>query len=807
MNGGSRIIAFGGAGDGQAEQFDQEPSARGEEQAAPADVPLDLGAWVEDTEYAQEPAPDSGMAGRLPAILALVAIAGWTGFYMWANRTFASASTVPSEWAYLIASWTMPVLLVCVIWLIVMRSSTREASRFGNAARLLSDESALLESRLLTVNRELSLAREFIAAQSRDLESLGRVASERLSTNADRLQALVSENGDRVETIGQVSAAALENMEKLRGQLPVIASSAKDVTNNIGNAGRTAHSQIEEMIRGFQRLNEFGQASENQVISLRDHVNETLSGLFEQCGQLERVAASRFAELGKQSDDLRNHLDRHEIDALAAIRTRTNALAEELDTARTASAQAEHDLLETMSARIAALREEGETLARSLRENEVGAQEAWTDTMRLLASEIEERSQVHARAADIAAERAAELAGKLSSAQSEIARIASDTQSTEERIDEALARVNARMAEMKASLADTETRLGTLTDSGLRLFELVHASSEKAGDSLPNALRHSDEALGKIEARAGEIAVSIGRIGEDSAAFAARLDESRSVLSDLAQVLQGRQDQIGERAGEHQATLDALSRSLDQIDQRHEAVAAKARTQLAESIAEMEGAARETLALIDQQGSAGIDRIADDLRSRSADAVSQAIHNASSEISGQLEQAASHAAGISREATIQLRDQLAKVLELVANLENRVDRARERAEEQVDNDFARRAALITESLNSHAIDIAKAFSADVSDSAWEGYLRGDRSIFTRRSLTLIEASEAKSILQIFERDDEFRELVSRYIHDFESMLRQVLSTRDGKALGVTLLSSDMGKLYVSLAQAIQRLRT
>ena len=30
--------------------------------------------------------------------------------------------------------------------------------------------------------------------------------------------------------------------------------------------------------------------------------------------------------------------------------------------------------------------------------------------------------------------------------------------------------------------------------------------------------------------------------------------------------------------------------------------------------------------------------------------------------------------------------------------------------------------------------------------------------------------------------------------------------RDGSALGVTLLSSDMGKLYVALAQAIERLR-
>lgn len=57
-------------------------------------------------------------------------------------------------------------------------------------------------------------------------------------------------------------------MEKLRGQLPVIASSAKDVTNNIGNAGRTAASQLAEMVTGFERLNSFGQASARQAISV-----------------------------------------------------------------------------------------------------------------------------------------------------------------------------------------------------------------------------------------------------------------------------------------------------------------------------------------------------------------------------------------------------------------------------------------------------------------------------------------------------------------------------------------------------------
>ncbi len=149
---------------------------------------------------------------------------------------------------------------------------------------------------------------------------------------------------------------------------------------------------------------------------------------------------------------------------------------------------------------------------------------------------------------------------------------------------------------------------------------------------------------------------------------------------------------------------------------------------------------------------------------------------------------------------------MARIDELAGNLERRVAKARERVEDQVDNDFSRRVALITESLNSNAIDIAKALSSEVTDTAWASYLRGDRGVFTRRAVRLLDTAEARSIAQVYDDDSEFREHVSRYIHDFEGMLRQLLSTRDGHALSVTLLSSDMGKLYVALAQAIERLR-
>ena len=133
------------------------------------------------------------------------------------------------------------MLLVVALWLLAMRNSRREAARFGEAAQTLAQESALLERRLATVNRELSLARDFIAAQSRDLESLGRVASERISQHADRLQGLIHDNGAQVEAIGRVSTTALENMDRLRDGLPVISNSARDVASQIGHAGAPCH--------------------------------------------------------------------------------------------------------------------------------------------------------------------------------------------------------------------------------------------------------------------------------------------------------------------------------------------------------------------------------------------------------------------------------------------------------------------------------------------------------------------------------------------------------------------------------------
>lgn len=833
--------------------------------------------WIE----AEEPERRIG-ADRLAPALALAAIALWTAFFAWARDASGWGGLNPGQWTGLVGDWSVPVLLIGLGWLLFMRNSRREALRFGEAARVLSDESARLEARLLVINRELSLAREFIASQAKDLDALGRVAVDRLSQNADRLQDLIRDNGSRIDSIGMVSEAALANMEKLRGQLPVLASSAKDVTNNIGNAGRAAHAQLEELISGFKRLNEFGQASERQVMAVRNSADEAIAGMTRQCEQLGELAQSRFAALAEQGEEFRNQLDRHEVEALAAIRTRATALAEELERTRRTLDGHEEESLTSLRARLSSLRDEGAAVSRALREGESRAIEGWRESLTTFEAQtsgaVAALSTAQSEAVDAAGARLAALMDEVEQAEArlkersdrfarELERRRADNAAVEEQaltaLSERLGAIDAEIAERRvrherdsaaiaahgeailaqleqferrsaaiasfgdeaqsslstalqaladrlqqarAVLSGTDDEIAALTDASVRLLELIRASEQHCREDLPAAMAAGEQRLAAIEsgieAMAAAVADASGR-GEDLSRLVA--DATTTLIARFGEI-DALQATLGERSEAHDEALTALCRSLEEIERRSDAFAAKTRAELAEAIEHLSAAAHSATAQIGEKGAAAVTGLARQFREESSAAIDRAMRSTAAETAGQLEAAAAHAAGVSREAAILLRDQLAKVNELVGNLERRVAHARQRAEEQVDNDFARRVALITESLNSNSIDIAKALSSDVSETAWAAYLRGDRGIFTRRAVALLENSEAKAVAQIYERDSEFNEHVSRYIHDFEAMLRQVLSTRDGQALGVTLLSSDMGKLYVALAQSIERLR-
>ncbi|WP_336986400.1 ATPase [Altererythrobacter aquiaggeris] len=837
-------------------------------------------SWAEDWPE-DEDKPPRDLAWALPAFAGVV-VAAWSGFFGWLNWSRMSSGATPQMWSDWIGDWAVPVLLVVAVWLLVMRNSRKEASRFADTAQSLSAESARLETRLGVINRELSLAREFLAAQSRELESLGRIASERLSEHADRLQTLVITNGAQVDSIAEVSVTALGNMDKLRDDLPVIANSARDVSNQIGAAGQNAQQQLEELVSGFNRLNDFGQASERQVIALGENIGATLARFEAQTQQLDDIVRARFDALTQSSEEFRTDLDNREVAALAAIRRRADALTAEIDAARGTLEEQEEEALRSLRARLGGLKDESTTIARSVQDGQSAALGVWQnqieslrvrlvetilevqtideraidsanarlDALRTNAQTVDEKAlernqlfgeQMENRRADIAAdeqaashalsdqmarfdaalaERRAEhashaanmeaqgemLAARLAELEAHMLAITAQSEDAERRISGGSDELAARLGESRELLDTTGSAISALTDASVRLLELIQASARHSGEELSASVGMAEERLGALTLQAGNVRSIIAEADEKGRGLSDYVitaqDHGKLAENQIA-ALHGK---IRDADEQHVAYLDKLQSGLAALHDESVRVAEASQGELRDAIAVLEHAASTAVASLGNQSAAQTRALADSIGDQAARSIDEALRHRTSEVMAELDIAATRAANTGREAAIQLRDQLAMVNELTGNLETRVTRARERAQEQVDNDFARRVALITESLNSNAIDIAKSLSSDVTDTSWAAYLRGDRGIFTRRAVRLLDNQEAREIALLYEEDGDFNDHVSRYIHDFEAMLRSLLSTRDGNALGVTLLSSDMGKLYVALAQAIERLR-
>ncbi|RKF23280.1 ATPase [Altericroceibacterium spongiae] len=841
--------------------------------------------WSEDPTLQDEEVSGagSGAKGWLLPVLASAAILIWTAFFIYAHRTTMLNGASVQDWSDWITAWSVPVLLVVALWLLAMRNSRRETARFRDAALSLSQESARLEERLSTVNRELSLARDFIAAQSRDLDSLGRVATDRISGHADRLQELIRDNGNQVEAISRVSNTALGNMEKLRGDLPVIANSARDVANQIGQAGNTAQDQLNTLISGFEQLNALGDTNRQQVESVREEVNATLAGFEAQASQLEVQTRARFTALQETSQDFRSELDRREIQALAVIRRRAEALGEEIAAKRAELARHEEDALAALRERGVALNEEGARIARDIRngqdealarwKEEIGAvEERMQDAFRQI-SETDRRAVESAqkrllslneqtadfdtrlterldrfdaeaaRRASLAQQHEAEalaaldarlttfdaqliarqeeqveyvnrlvergdaLSDRVASLNSQMQAIVAQGDETGHLLAETVSALRDRVTESRDTLENTGTLVQSITNDGIRLLEIIRSSADHGRTDLPEAVTAAEAQLAQFEERIESIAARLGDAGRKGAEISHQVESARQEGAAALQQLDELHDRLAEKGSAHSTHIAALREELGAANAESTELAERAQTELQQAINAMQDAARQAITNLEGENAEAIRAIAARIAQESGDAITEALREHTEKAVGQLEDSASRASTASQEAAAQLANELRRVDELAGNLESRVAYAREQAEEQLDNDFSRRMALIIESLNSSAIDIGKVFSNEVTDTAWASYLRGDRGIFTRRAVRLLDNSEARQIIEIYEEDPHFRETVSRYIHDFEAMLRDILSTRDGNALGVTLLSSDMGRLYVALAQAIDRLRS
>ena len=727
--------------------------------------------WTEAVE--PEPARTSAWIGP---VIAVVACTAWLAAMTWIARDQIPLLG-PVALVQFIAALAVVPALIGIVYLLAMRTSRREARRFRGTAQAMRAEAASLERTVAVLSRSLEANRRDLSGQINTLMAMGDGANERLAGIGRGLALEIAQADAHAAALSRAAADAQGSLGVLLASLPRAQAEVEDVQRLLEDTGLSASGHAAALEAQLAALSERGRDA------------DLVAG-----GAAQKLAA---------------HIARMEATSETAG-ARLEAVTGEMSTAVDGLLGRTADAVDEARKGIAA---QGDAMLAMLRANQAALDSAARDSADALAERITAVEDVIDRVT-------LRLEGQ---------RKASD----------------ALLTGLDAGIGRVETRLDTLHTQGVERSQLLAASISALGgsaDAMTEALRTGDamatRTIGTTESLLIALDAAAREIDETLPDALARLDAkiagskqvvvaARPELLALVTAAESTHDAIEAIAGvitEQRRTVDQLSGTLLQtltegrakadalgmmveetIDRTHR-FAEEAAPRLVDALLRVRETAtvaadkaRETLATV-------IPDAASQLEAASAEAMRRATSDTVERQVRAIADATGHAVDAATRATERLSIQVQQIVDQTAIVETRMEDARTERDEAERDTFARRASLLIESLNSAAIDITKAFAPEVSDSAWAAYLKGDRGVFTRRAVRVLEPGDARDIARLYDDDGRFREAVNRYIHDFEGMLRTILAQRDGSPLSVTLLSSDMGKLYVALAQAIERLR-
>jgi predicted nucleic acid-binding Zn-ribbon protein len=769
MNGGSRIIDLR---TGAAPEADDDLLLT-EELPTPPPAPIDT-PMAE--QYEEEDAAPARSGLVLPLLGGLLSLA-WVGGMLWLAR--ASLATLdPVALAEFIAALCVPPALIAVLLILAMRTSRAEAKRFGDVSRAMRAEAASLERTVAALSQTIEANRQHIAEQTTALMAMGDGAISKLSAIGTGMTEQVGVANDHAARLAEAASGAHSSLSVLLAILPRAHGETIDMAKQLDTAGVTATERAAALGAELSALAERGREAED------------IAG-----GAAQKLAA-HLARMEATSETAGARLEAVTGEMSAAVDGLLGRTAGAVDEARKGIAAQGDAMLAMLSANQAALDSAGRDSAEALAERIVAIE----GQIERLAARLGEQR-------DASGAMLGELDTGLSAVSAQIEALHSLGIDRTQTLAASISALGGSADAMTEALKTGDVMATSAIGTTERLLTALDAAAREIDETLPDALE-------RLDTRINASRKVVGDAKPELLALVTAAESTHDAIEAIAQVIAGQRTTVDTLSRTLLDTLssgrekaDALGLMVEETIGRTHRFAEEAAPRLVEALLRVRDTAsaaadraRETLATVIPEAAMALEK-------ESGAAMRRATDSALTDQIAAIGEAAAAAADAAARASERLTQQMLKIADSTAMVESHIEEARTEREKADKDSFSRRVSLLIEALNSASIDIAKSFSSEVSDSAWAAYLKGDRGVFTRRAVRLLDAGEAREIARLYDSDGEFREQVNRYIHDFEAMLRAILAQRDGSPLGVTLLSSDMGKLYVALAQAIERLRT
>ncbi|MDO7833595.1 hypothetical protein Q4610_00920 [Sphingobium sp. HBC34] len=674
----------------------------------------------------------------------------------------------------------------------------RMAARIMDDGHALGERIDMLEARLHALTELSDEARARTLAATKSLSSQLAQLQESTRAATDEVTGMAEVASGRIEATAQ---GARQAMERSRQDMEAQATALTSLVEATQAGVTSSSEQVRAMLADdLEAITLSMRARIDSVLhNVRGAFTTTDESLARRAQALETLVAAAQKGIGTTSENALATLERDMAAIDADLRGRLDAA---LDRAQESLAVTDAGLTGQAAALDALIARSRESLDAIGGETVMGLSDMIADV----------ESRLHQLDSMIDGQRSlmsglhAGLHDTIAATETRFAALEDSALARAERLTAALTRMTQETTRIDQALASGGMTAEKLIGSAETLLVALDSSVRELDETYPGALERFDARLETSRALLGSATPEMERLEAISEALVGRAEEAESLLrgqgSRLTEWLESTQ------AGLHanRDLVERLRTAIDAADQDARRITEGAGPLLVTALLRVKDTADQAA----ERARQALGRAIPDAAQQLAEASDAALESVIGErVTAQIEQVgrvAEAAVKAAHQASERLTRQLLTIADTSASVEQRIVEAEQVTESRDRDHFARRSALLIESLNSTAIDVAKILSNDVTDSAWSAYLKGDRGVFTRRAVKLLDAGESREIALHYDNDADFRDHVNRYIHDFEAMLRIILSARDGNALGVALLSSDMGKLYVALAQAIERLR-
>lgn len=369
-----------------------------------------------------------------------------------------------------------------------------------------------------------------------------------------------------------------------------------------------------------------------------------------------------------------------------------------------------------------------------------------------------------------------------------------------DRLGQRLAAVNAETDRVAQPLRDGKAAAGELEAAVAALRESVMQTIDVMGTTLPARTVEASRAAETLTTELTALATAIDAAHDRAAALSEPIAESRAVV-DAATHAFLTQRQSMETAGQALVVeLEQARQLIAEVEDQTRDSSLAAATRLVDAMTRVREVANQAAGTMRET----LDGVIAEARGSLAVAADEAMKQSFAEpIAEQARQAGAAAAAASDSARTASERAAASLLALATTMkqvEERSARAQDSLEELVRRDLNASAQLLTDRMASSSVSLASLMGKPMSDADLVAWRRGERSMFGKRAVALLDKADRRALRSMMAEDPAFAETARRHVAEFEAL---VLRVGGQSALAEALGHSDSGRIAMILAEAME----